>query len=128
MDNEKVIDHFTNPRNIGDIPDAHGVGTYGDDGCGDYLKIYIKVNRNKIIDIKFKIFGCSTLIATTSMLTEMVEGKTLEEVKGISEDDIVQSLGGLPEEKTHCAKYSIMAFYYALQDYDKRKKLGWARG
>lgn len=127
MYNQKVVEHFTNPRNIGEMNDAHGIGSYGDPDCGDYLKIYIKVNRDTIIDIKFKIFGCSTLIATTSVLTEMVKGKSLQEIKGIAGDDIVDELGGLPEDKTHCAKLSVTAFYFALQDYKKRKNLGWAR-
>ncbi len=127
MDNEKVKDHFTNPRNIGDLPDAHGVGTHGDEGCGDYLVMYIKVNRDRIVDIKFKIYGCSTLIATTSMLTEMAKGKTLREAARITGEDVVNALGGLPKDKTHCANLSITALHMTLQDYKKRKSLGWAR-
>ena len=127
MYTQKAQEHFINPRNVGDIPDASGVGTHGDPDCGDYLEIYIKVNRDTITDIKFKIFGCSTLIATTSILTEMVKGKGLQEIKGISGEDIVNALGGLPEDKTHCARLSVSAFYFALKDYQKRKSLGWAR-
>lgn len=127
MDNEKVVDHFTSPRNIGDLPDAHGVGTHGDAACGDYLVIYIKVTRDIISDIKFKIYGCSTLIATTSMLTEMVKGKTSKEAALITGEDVVDALGGLPKDKTHCANLSITALHLTLQDYKKRKKLGWAR-
>ncbi len=127
MYNQKVVEHFTNPRNIGEIPDANGVGTYGDPDCGDHLKIFIKVNRDIITEVKFKIFGCSTLIATTSMLTEMAQGKRLQEAKEISGEDIVNELGGLPQDKAHCARLSVSAFYFALQDYQKRKSLGWAR-
>ncbi len=127
MYNEKVMDHFTNPRNIGYIHDAHGVGDYGDPDCGDQIIIYLQVNRGVIKDIKFKIFGCSTLIATTSMLTEMVMGKPLEEARKITGSDIVQALEGLPEDKAHCAKLSITALHYALRDYEKKKSLGWAR-
>lgn len=128
MDNPSIRDHFTNPRNVGEIPGADGIGTYGDPDCGDYLVIYLKVNRGNIVDIKYKIFGCSTLIALTSMLTEMVKGKVLEEVRGITGDDILEALGGVPEDKTHCARLCLTAFYLALQDYKKKKRLGWARG
>ncbi|UNC92998.1 iron-sulfur cluster assembly scaffold protein [Candidatus Contubernalis alkaliaceticus] len=127
MENQLVVDHFTNPRNIGDLPDAHGIGTYGAPDCGDYLVIYIKVNREKISDIKYKIYGCSTLIATTSMMTEMAKGKTIQEARLITGEDVVKALGGLPEDKTHCANLSITALHFTFQDFNKRKSLGWTR-
>src|SRR5512136_3256050 len=103
MYTEKVMDHFGNPRNMGEIPDADGVGTVGNPVCGDLMTIYIKVKDDRIADIKFKTFGCGAAIATSSMTTEMAKGKTLEEALKISRADVAASLDGLPPVKMYCS-------------------------
>ena len=120
--NEKVKDHFFNPRNVGEIKDADGVGTVGNPQCGDIMTIYIKVKDNKIEDIKFKTFGCAAAIASTSIATEMVKGKTLEEAEKLTRNDVAEELGGLPTVKLHCSNLAADALKKAIEDYRKKKK------
>lgn len=117
MYTEKVMDHFKNPRNVGEIPDADGVGTVGNPVCGDLMTIYIKVKDNRLIDIKFKTFGCGSAIATSSMITELAKGKTLEEGLKISRANVADELGGLPPVKMHCSNLAADALHAAIEDY-----------
>lgn len=119
MYSEKVMEHFRNPRNMGEIPDADGVGTVGNPVCGDMMTVYIKVKDNRIDDIRFKTFGCGAAIATSSMVTELAKGKTLEEAKKISRSDVADSLGGLPKVKMHCSNLAADALHAAIEDYEK---------
>jgi nitrogen fixation NifU-like protein len=121
MYTEKVMEHFRNPHNMGEIPDADGVGTVGNPVCGDLMTIYIKVKDNKIEDIKFKTFGCGAAIATSSMITELAKGKTLEEAMKISRGDVADNLGGLPPVKMHCSNLAADGLHAAIQDYLKKK-------
>ncbi len=121
MYSEKVMDHFKNPRNMGEIPDADGVGTVGNPVCGDLMTIYIKVKDNRLEDIKFKTFGCGAAIATSSMITELARGKTLEEALKISRGDVADNLGGLPPIKMHCSNLAADGLHAAIQDYLKKK-------
>jgi len=118
---DKVLDHFRNPRNMGEIPDADGVGTVGNPVCGDLMSIYIKVKDNRIEDIKFKTFGCGAAIATSSMITELAKGKTLDEAMKISRGDVASSLDGLPPIKMHCSNLAADGLHAAIQDYLKKK-------
>ncbi|TEB10750.1 NifU-like protein [Pelotomaculum sp. FP] len=115
--NDTVFDHFMNPRNAGVINDADGFGVCGDPGCGDFLTIYIKVANDTIADISFLVFGCAAAIATSSMTTELAKGKTLEEAIKITEDDIIEALGGLPEHKQHCSNLGVKALRSAIENY-----------
>jgi nitrogen fixation NifU-like protein len=118
---EKVMDHFANPRNVGEIPDADGIGKVGNPQCGDVMWLYIKVKDNIITDIKFKTFGCGAAIATSSMITEMARGKTLEEAKKISRQDVAESLDGLPPTKMHCSNLASDALREAIKDYEAKR-------
>lgn len=120
MYSEKVMEHFSNPRNVGDIEDADGVGTVGNPVCGDLMTIYIKVKDNIIEDIKFKTFGCGAAIATSSMVTEMAMGKTIEEALAITRDDVADELEGLPPVKMHCSNLAADALHAAIDDYKKK--------
>lgn len=120
MYNEKVMDHFTNPRNVGDITDADGVGEVGNPTCGDIMRIAIKVGDGRIRDIKFRTFGCGAAIATSSMVTELVKGKTLDEALDISNRTVAEALGGLPAVKMHCSNLAADALHKAIDDYRAR--------
>ena len=122
MYTEKVMDHFRNPRNMGEISDADGVGTVGNPVCGDVMTIYIKVKKEKIKDIKFKTFGCGAAVATSSMVTELAKGKTLEEAKQITRANVADELGGLPPVKMHCSNLAADALHAAIEDYCNKKK------
>lgn len=122
MYTEKVMEHFKNPRNVGEIADADGVGTVGNPVCGDLMTIYIKVKDNRLTDIKFKTFGCGSAIATSSMITELAKGKTLEEAMKITRANVADSLGGLPPVKMHCSNLAADALHAAIEDYYKRHK------
>jgi len=122
MYSEKVMDHFTNPRNVGDMEDADGVGTEGNPTCGDAMKIYIKVKDDRIVDAKFKTFGCGAAIAVSSMVTEMVKGKTLDEALAISKEAVANELGGLPPQKMHCSNLGADALKKAIEDYRSKQK------
>jgi len=117
MYTEKVMEHFKNPHNLGEIPDADGVGTVGNPVCGDLMTIYIKVKDNRLVDIKFKTFGCGAAIATSSMTTDLAKGKTLEEAMKLSRADVAGSLGGLPPVKMHCSNLAADALHAAIKDY-----------
>ena len=122
MYTEKVMDHFRNPRNMGEIKNPDGFGKVGNPTCGDVMAIYIKVKENKIVDIKFKTFGCTAAIATSSILTEIVKGKTIEEALKVTRDDVANELGGLPAIKMHCSNLAADALREAIKDYKSKKK------
>ena len=122
MYTEKVMEHFRNPHNMGEIPDADGVGTVGNPVCGDMMTIYIKVKDNHVTDIKFKTFGCGAAVATSSMVTDLAKGKTLEEALKISRGDVANELGGLPPIKMHCSNLAADALHAAIDDYYKKTK------
>ena len=122
---QKVMDHFTNPRNVGELKDADGVGEAGDPRCGDIMKIYLKVNdRNVIEDVKFKTFGCASAIASSSMATELIKGKTIDEAWDMTNQAVAEALDGLPPVKMHCSVLAEEAIHAALNDY--RTKHGMA--
>jgi nitrogen fixation NifU-like protein len=114
---DKVMDHFENPRNVGQIEDADGVGQVGNPSCGDIMKMYIKVDNDKITDIKFKTFGCGAAVATSSITTELVKNKTLEEAQELSNKAVAEALGGLPDVKMHCSNLAADALKRAINDY-----------
>jgi len=118
---EKVMDHFRKPRNMGEIKDADGVGTVGNPVCGDLMTVYIKVKNNIITDIKFKTFGCAAAIATSSMITELAKGKTLDEALKITRQDVADELDGLPAIKMHCSNLAADALHAAIKQYKEKK-------
>jgi nitrogen fixation protein NifU and related proteins len=120
MYSKTVMEHFKNPRNVGEIKDADGIGKVGNPVCGDVMWVYIKVKNNKITNIKFKTFGCVSAIATTSMLTEIAKGKTLEQAEKITRDDVAKALGGLPSIKMHCSNLAADALKKAIENYRKK--------
>ena len=121
MYSEKVMDHFSNPRNVGEIENADGVGTVGNAKCGDIMRIYLKVDENGVItDCKFKTFGCGAAIATSSMATEMVKGKTLKEALALTNAAVAEALDGLPPVKMHCSLLAEEAVKAAVEDYMKK--------
>jgi len=120
MFNDTVLDHFMNPRNVGEIEDADGVGTYGSPVCGDMTSIFIKVDDDRITDAKFKTFGCASAIASSSMATEKMKGKTVEEALSMTTEQIVNDLGGLPETKVHCSVLANHAIKCAVYDYAQK--------
>lgn len=120
MYSDKVMDHFMNPRNVGEMKDADGVGEVGNPTCGDLMKIYIKVKDNIITDIKFQTFGCGAAIATSSMITEMAMGKTVDEALKLTRNDVAESLDGLPPIKMHCSNLAADALKAAIEDYKKK--------
>ncbi len=122
MYSEKVMDHFMNPRNVGEIPDADGVGTVGNPVCGDLMTVYIKVKDNRLEDVKFKTFGCGAAIATSSMITELAKGKTIEEALKITRGDVAESLDGLPPIKMHCSNLAADALHAAIKNYLEKKE------
>ena len=121
---EQVMDHFMNPRNMGEMEDASGVGTVGNAKCGDIMRIYIKVENDVITDVKFKTFGCGAAIATSSKATELVKGKTIDEALQITNKMVMESLGGLPPVKVHCSVLAEEALHAAIQDYKDRLEKG----
>jgi len=123
MYSEKVMEHFANPRNVGEIPDADGVGEVGNPDCGDIMKIYIKVKDNIIEDIKFKTFGCGAAIATSSMVTEMAKGKSLEEALKLSNKQVAEALGGLPPIKMHCSNLAADALQAAVNNFRNNEQV-----
>ena len=121
---EQVMDHFMNPRNMGEMDDASGVGTVGNAKCGDIMRIYIKVENDVITDVKFKTFGCGAAIATSSKATEIVKGMTLEEAEKVTNKMVMEALGGLPPIKVHCSVLAEEALHAAIQDYRERLAKG----
>lgn len=114
---EKVMDHFRNPRNVGEIPDADGIGEVGNPICGDMMTFYIKVENDRLKDVKFKTFGCGAAIAVSSIISEMAIGKTLDEAMKISRNDVAKELGGLPPKKMHCSNLGADALHKAIENY-----------
>ena len=124
MYSEKVMDHFTNPRNVGEIENASGVGTVGNAKCGDIMRIYLDIDENQIIkDCKFKTFGCSAAVATSSMATEMVKGKSVEEALKLTNVAVMEALDGLPPVKVHCSLLAEEAVHAALWDYAQKNNI-----
>jgi nitrogen fixation NifU-like protein len=121
MYSEKVMDHFSNPRNVGEITDADGVGEIGNATCGDIMKIYLKIEDDRIKDIKFKTFGCGAAIATSSMVTELVMGKTIDEALKVTNQAVAAALDGLPPQKMHCSNLAADALHRAIEDYRNKK-------
>ncbi len=121
--NEDVIDHFINPRNAGELPESEtdGYGLVGDPSCGDQMKLWISVKSERIEKIAFKSFGCPGAIATSSMLTALAKGKSIEEAGRITDDDVVEALGGIPERKKHCSLLGVLALQAAIRDWEARK-------
>jgi len=120
MYSDLVLEHFANPRNVGAISDADGVGTVGNPVCGDTMKMFIKVKDNHIYDIKFQTFGCGAAIATSSMITEIVKGKTLEAARKVTNKAVAEALGGLPPAKMHCSNLAADAVHKAIDDYESK--------
>jgi len=118
---EKVLEHFKNPRNVGELENPDGVGVEGNPVCGDLMEIHIKVEDDRITDIRFKTFGCGSAIATSSMVTEMAKGKTLDEALEISRQDVADELDGLPAQKMHCSNLAADALHKAIEDYRKKQ-------
>jgi len=123
MYSEKVMDHFTNPRNVGEIENADGVGQVGNPKCGDIMKMYLKIENNVITDAKFKTFGCGAAIATSSMATELIIGKTVEEALQITNKAVADALDGLPPVKMHCSNLAEEAIKAAIDDYKRKNGL-----
>ena len=121
---EQVMDHFMNPRNMGEMEDASGIGTVGNAKCGDIMRIYIKVENDVITDVKFKTFGCGAAIATSSKATELVKGMTLAEAEKLTNKMVMDALGGLPPVKVHCSVLAEEALHAAIQDYRERLEKG----
>lgn len=119
---EQVLEHFSHPRNVGSIPDADGIGQVGNPICGDLMRIYIKVKDDCIVDIKFQTFGCAAAIATSSIVTELVKGKTLDEALAISNKVVAQALGGLPPTKMHCSNLAADGVHKAIGNYRSKVK------
>lgn len=117
---DKVMDHFLHPRNVGEIPDANGIGNVGNPICGDVLRLYLKIKDGIISEAKFKTFGCGAAIATSSMVTELVKGKTVKEALNISNKAVAEALGGLPKIKMHCSVLAEEALKAAIEDYQKK--------
>lgn len=122
MYSEKVMDHFTHPRNVGEVEEANGEGTVGNPECGDIMKLTIKVEDDVITDVKFKTFGCGAAIATSSMVTELVKGKNVNDAEGISNATVAEALDGLPPVKMHCSNLAADALHAAIENYKKGGK------
>ena len=120
--NDLVVEHFTNPRNVGELENPDGEAVVGDPSCGDQMKVSIKIDSNRIIDIKFESYGCPGAIATGSMITELAKGKTIEEALMITDDDVIISLGGIPERKKHCSLMGVTGLQEAIKNHIKKDK------
>jgi nitrogen fixation NifU-like protein len=118
---DKVLDHFENPRNVGEIPDANAVGLVGNAKCGDIMQMFMKIENDVIVDVKFKTFGCGAAVASSSMATELVKGKTIEEALQLTNKSVMEALDGLPPVKMHCSVLAEQAIRAALSDYYKRQ-------
>ncbi|MBB6214804.1 nitrogen fixation NifU-like protein [Anaerosolibacter carboniphilus] len=123
MYSEKVMDHFMNPRNVGEIENADGVGQVGNVKCGDIMKMYLKIENDIIVDVKFKTFGCGSAIATSSIATEMIKGKTVQDALKLTNKAVVEALDGLPAQKVHCSVLAEQAVKAALFDYSKKQNI-----
>ncbi|WP_334292604.1 Fe-S cluster assembly scaffold protein NifU [Acidaminobacter hydrogenoformans] len=123
MYNEKVMEHFTNPRNVGEIPNADGMGEVGNAKCGDIMRMYLKIEDNRIVDVKFKTFGCGSAIASSSVATELIKGRTIKEALTLTNQEVIAALGGLPTVKIHCSVLAEQAIKAALLDYANKNGL-----
>lgn len=123
MYSEKVMEHFRNPRNMGEIPDADGIGEVGNPVCGDIMKIYLRIRENRVEDIKFQTFGCAAAIASSSMVTELVKGKTVEEAWAVTNKAVADALEGLPPIKMHCSLLAEEGIHKAINEYRKKQGL-----
>jgi len=123
MYSEKIMEHFMNPKNVGEIVEADGVGQVGNAKCGDIMKMYIKVENDRIVDVKFKTFGCGAAIASSSMATDIIKGKTLEEALQLTNKAVAEALGGLPAVKMHCSVLAEEAIKGAIDDYKKKQNV-----
>ena len=123
LNTETVMDHFTHPRNVGEIPDADGVGEVGNAKCGDIMKMYLKIKDNRIEDAKFETFGCGSAIASSSMATELIKGKTIEEALAVTNKQVVDALGGLPAYKLHCSVLAEESIKAAVKNYYDRNNI-----
>ncbi|MBN1255844.1 MAG: iron-sulfur cluster assembly scaffold protein [Deltaproteobacteria bacterium] len=122
--NETILDHFKNPRHIGEIEKPDGMALVGDPRCGDHIRLYLTIEGDKIVDIRYKVFGCAAAIATTSILTELVINKNLDEALAITDDDIIKAAGGIPARKAHCSLLGVMGLHKALAEYFLKKEKG----
>ncbi|HHU48160.1 MAG: Fe-S cluster assembly scaffold protein NifU [Caldicoprobacterales bacterium] len=122
MYSEKVMDHFINPRNVGEIENPDGVGEVGNARCGDIMKVFLKIENDVIVDVKFKTFGCGAAIATSSMSTELIKGKTIDEALAVTNKTVAESLDGLPPVKMHCSVLAEEAIKAAIEDYRKKQR------
>jgi nitrogen fixation NifU-like protein len=118
---EKVMDHFANPRNVGELSDANGVGEVGNPKCGDIMRMYLKIEDNRIVDVRFKTFGCGAAVATSSMATELIKGKSLDDALKLTNKAVMEALDGLPPVKVHCSVLAEQAIKAAISDYYRRK-------
>lgn len=121
---DKVMDHFTNPRNMGEIPDANAIADVGNPACGDMMRLFLKIENGKIVDAKFKTFGCGAAIASSSMLTEMIKGMTIEEALRVTNQSVVDALDGLPPVKRHCSVMAEEALINALKEFQAKQGAG----
>ena len=121
MYSDKVMDHFSNPRNVGELEDANAIGEVGNSKCGDIMKIYMKIDNDVIQDVKFKTFGCGAAVATSSMATELVKGKTVEEALKLTNQAVMEALDGLPPAKVHCSVLAQEAIHSAIADYYQKQ-------
>ncbi|MEJ2067114.1 MAG: iron-sulfur cluster assembly scaffold protein [Deltaproteobacteria bacterium] len=122
--NETILDHFKNPRHIGEIENPDGMALVGDPRCGDHIRLYLKIEGDKIVDIRYKVFGCAAAIATTSILTELVLNKDLDDALAITDDDVIEAAGGIPSRKAHCSLLGVVGLHTALAEYFLKKEKG----
>ena len=122
--NETILDHFKNPRHIGEIENPDGMALVGDPRCGDHIRLYLKIEGDKIVDVRYKVFGCAAAIATTSMLTELVLNKDLDDALAITDDDVIEAAGGIPSRKAHCSLLGVVGLHTALAEYFLKKEKG----
>jgi nitrogen fixation NifU-like protein len=122
--NETILDHFKSPRHIGEIENPDGMALVGDPRCGDHIRLYLKIEGDKIVDIRYKVFGCAAAIATTSILTELVVNKDLDDALAITDDDVIEAAGGIPARKAHCSLLGVVGLHTALAEYFLKKEKG----
>ena len=122
--NETILDHFKNPCNVGEIEDPDGIALVGDPNCGDHIRLYLTIEGDKIADIRYKVFGCAAAIATTSILSELVINKDLDDALAITDDDVIEAAGGIPARKAHCSLLGVVGLHTALADYFMKKEKG----
>jgi nitrogen fixation NifU-like protein len=122
--NETILDHFKNPRHIGEIENPDGMALVGDPRCGDHIRLYLKIEGDKIVDVRYKVFGCAAAIATTSILTELALNKDLDDALAITDDDVIEAAGGIPSRKAHCSLLGVVGLHTALAEYFLKKEKG----